>query len=323
MTGTRQERPAPEHALEFVQGAAGPVCGRKKRGKHFTAVPRCLDVEAERVLGTGKKSARLRAAYEFLWLDPTFHGSGVFRPDLTRLVELLGVQERTVRSLLQQLQRAGLIVWHPRRIVVCILDAPIWNVRSTQSAQNWQAEIARFGDIEPVRASARFMGPVRPTCSQPSTDNSQRPTEQTIRQRVGIAAGCLGAVFEDEELLAGLPRPCDWSVKRVSAALVAGDEEEGAKLAVAVLHAAQRQAGRDTDAPAYAMKLARERLEVGDTPEDLLRRIAVRIPGDPRWLAANACFDLHTGVADTTDGLVWNVGGLVDRPERWKPVICK
>ena len=198
MTGTRQERPGPEHAFEFVQGADGPVCGRKKRGKHFTAVPRCLDVEAERVLGSGRKSARLRATYELLWLDPTFHGSGVFRPDLTRLVELLAVQERTVRSLLRQLQRAGLIEWDPRRIVVCILDAAIWNVRSIQSAQNWQAELARFGDIEPVRASARLMGPVRPTCSQPSTDNDQRPTEQPIRQRVGIAADCLGPVFEDD-----------------------------------------------------------------------------------------------------------------------------
>ncbi len=323
MTATRHEWPAPDHALKFLHTAEGPVCGRKKRGKHFTAVPRCLDVEAERVLGSDRKSARLRATYELLWLDPTFHGSGVFRPDLTRLVELLGVQERTVRSRLQQLQHAGLIVWDPRRIVVCILDAAIWNVRSTQSAQNWQDELARFGDIEPVRASARLMGPARPTCSQPSTDNDQRPTEQPIRQRVGIAADCLGPVFEDDELLAGLPRPSDWSMKRVSTALVGDDDEESAKLAVAVLHAAQRHAGRDTDAPSYAMKLARERLKASDSAEDLLRRIAVRIPGAPRWLAANACFGLNTGIAETTDGLVWNAGGLADRPERWKPVICK
>ena len=111
-------------------------------------------------------------------------------------------------------------------------------------------------------------------------------------------------MFEDDELLPGLHRPRDWSVKRASAALVADDDEEGAKLAVAVLHAAQRHAGRDTDAPPYATKLARERLEAGDTPEDLLRRIAVRIPGDPRWLAANACFELDTGIAEITDGLV-------------------
>lgn len=196
----------------------------------------------------------------------------MFRPDLTRLVELLGVQERTVRSLLRKLQRAGLIEWDPKRIVVCVLDAAIWNVRSIQSAQNWQAELARFGDSEPVRASARLMGPVRPTCSQPSTDNDQRSTEQPIRQRVGFAPDGLGPLFEDDELLSGLPRPPDWSLKRVSAALVGDDDEEGAKLAVAVLHAAQRNAGRDTDAPSYAMKLARERLEAGDTTEDRLRR---------------------------------------------------